>query len=74
VIFCHDVEKCLSLLDDRERELIKRITLQEYSQGEAAAMVGISLRSCIRQYGATLDRLTRILMRAGMLEPQKACQ
>jgi len=74
VIFCHDVEKCLSRLDGRERDLIKRIALQAYSQAEAAGMLGISLRCCLKQYARTLDRLTRMLLKAGMLEPLKSCQ
>jgi len=74
VIFCYDVEKCLSRLDERERELIKRIALQSYTQAEAAAILGLSLRSCVQQYMRTLDRLTKMLLKSGMLEPLKGCQ
>ena len=74
VIFCYDVEKCLKVLDAREKELIRRIALQAYSQGEAAGMLGISLRSCVRQYAATLDKLTRVLLENGMLKPLESCQ
>jgi hypothetical protein len=74
VIFCHDMEKRLARLEPVERELIKRITLQQYTQGETAGMLGMSLRSCIRRYGAAIDRLTGLLLEAGMLEPLKDCQ
>jgi predicted DNA-binding protein (UPF0251 family) len=74
VIFCHDMEKRLKMLEPLDRELIKRITLQEYTQGEAAGMVGVSLRTCIRKYGRALDRLTELLLEAKMLEPLKGCQ
>ena len=74
VIFCYDVEKCLKVLDGREKELIRRIALQAYSQGEAAGMLGISLRSCVRQYAATLDKLTRVLLENGLLKPLESCQ
>jgi len=74
VIFCFDVEKCLNRLDAQEKELIKRITLQAYSQAEAAAMLGISMRSCVSKYAQTLDHLTRVLLRARLLDPQKCCQ
>jgi len=74
VIFCYDVERCLGRLDERERDLIKRIALQAYTQTEAAGMLGISLRCCLQQYAHTLDRLTRMLLKAGMMEPLKSCQ
>ncbi len=74
VIFCHDVEKCLKVLDARERELIKRIALQAYSHGEAAGILGLSLRSCIRYYFAALDKLTRELLELELLRPLESCQ
>jgi hypothetical protein len=74
VIFCYDVERCLRRLDEGELDLIKRIALQEYSQGEAAAMLGMSLRHCAQKYGRTLDRLTKVLLEARLLEPLKSCQ
>lgn len=69
VIFCMDVERCLEKLQPGEKALIKRIALQEYSHGEAAGILGMSLRGVIQRYGAALDRLTGILLAAGMMEP-----
>jgi hypothetical protein len=57
-----------------DQQLIKRIALQEYTQGEAAGMLGLSLRNCIRQYGYALDLLTEMFLEAKMLEPLKSCQ
>lgn len=74
VIFCFDVEKRLGRLTVMNQQLIKRIGLQEYTQGEAAGMLGLSLRNCIRQYGYALDQLTEMFLEAGMLEPLKSCQ
>jgi hypothetical protein len=74
VIFCFDVEKRLGQLTVMNQQLIKRIGLQEYTQGEAAGMLGLSLRNCIRQYGYALDALTEMFLEAGMLEPLKSCQ
>jgi hypothetical protein len=74
VIFCFDVEKRLGRLTTMNQQLIKRIGLQEYTQGEAAGMLGLSLRNCIRQYGSALDELTEMFLEAGMLEPLKSCQ
>jgi len=74
VIFCVDVEHCLAKLQPLELALVKRIAVQEYSQGEAASVLGLSLRACIRRYNGALDRLTGILLEAGILEPLKSCQ
>jgi DNA-directed RNA polymerase specialized sigma24 family protein len=74
VIFVHDVEKCLAKLDNGQQQLIERIAIQEYSQGEAAEMMGLSLRSVLRRYGEALDRLTQLLLEAGLLYSLKSCQ
>ncbi len=74
VIFCFDVEKRLGRMQVMDQQLIKRIALQQYTQGEAAGMLGLSLRNSIRQYGQALDRLTEMFLEAGMLEPLKSCQ
>ncbi len=74
VIFCMDIEKMLAVLDPIEQRLVTRIALQQYKQGEAAAMLGLSLRNAIRRYGDALDKLTERLLEARMLEPQKSCQ
>jgi hypothetical protein len=73
VIFCYDVEKRLGRLGTMDQQLIKRIALQQYTQGEAASMLGLSLRNCIRQYGHALDRVTEMFLAAKMLEPLKSC-
>lgn len=74
VIFCFDVEKRLARLPVLDQQLIKRVALQEYTHGEAAGMLGLSLRNCIRLYGRSLDALTEMFLAAGMLEPLKSCQ
>lgn len=68
VIFCIDVERCVAKLEKEQQELIKRISLQEYTQGETASLLGMSLRDVVRKYGAALDRLTSVFLKAGMLE------
>jgi hypothetical protein len=73
-IFCVDVERCLGRLTPMERALLKRIAVQQYSQGEAAMGFGISLRSCGRRYHQAVDKLTGIFLETRMLEPQKSCQ
>ena len=71
VIFCHDVEQRLARLNTTEQQLIKRIVLQRYTQGETAMMLGISLRTCIKRYGAAVDRFTELLLEASLLDTQR---
>jgi hypothetical protein len=70
VIFCFDMERQLAQLTTQEKELVKRIALQQYTQMEVAGMLGVTLRHCVRLYGATLDRLTELFLRARLLEAQ----
>lgn len=74
VIFLYDIERCLERLDPEQQRLIARISLQEYTLLEAAAMLGLPPRTAIRRYCRALDRLTRIFLEAEMLEPLKRCQ
>ena len=74
VIFVHDVEKCLARLDDAQQLLIRRIGLQEFTQGETAALTGLSIRTVNRRYSEALDRLTEIFLKLELLRPSIACQ
>jgi hypothetical protein len=74
VIFVHDVERCLATLNEGQQHLIKRIALQEYTQGETAGLLGLSLRTVVRRYADALDLLTEIFLERRLLEPLKACQ
>lgn len=68
VIFVHDVEKCLKKLDIFSQQLIRRISLQEYTQGEAAGLLGVSLRTIVRRYGEAVDTLTQIFLDHKLLD------
>jgi len=68
VIFCHDVEQRLAKLNPMEQQLIKRVALQRYTRGETAGMLGIGLNTCTFRYGRAVDRLTGLLMEAGLLD------
>jgi len=70
VIFCHDVGNCIGRLKPGQQHLLRRIALQGYSQGETAAMLGISLRTVIRRYFEALDELTSMLIAGKLLQPQ----
>ena len=74
VIFVNDVERCLKRLGRPEQQLLERIAVQEYTQGEAAGLLGMSLRTVVRRYPAALDELTGIFLELGLLEPFTECQ
>ncbi len=73
VIFVHDVERCLAKLNPVERELVKRIALQEYTQAEAAELLGVSVRTVVRRYADALDRLTHVFLRLKLMQVPGAC-
>jgi hypothetical protein len=68
VVFCLDVEKMIAKLERLEQGLIERVALQQYTLGEAAGMLGIHPSNSSRLYRKALDRMTWMLLRAGMLE------
>jgi len=70
VIFVHDVGNCIGRLSPGLQHLVRRIALQGYSQGETAAMLGISLRTVTRRYADALDQLTSMLIAGKLLELQ----
>jgi predicted DNA-binding protein (UPF0251 family) len=74
VIFVHDVGQCLDKLDRDQMQLVRRIAMQEYTQGEVAGRMGVSLRSVHGKYGQAIDRVTALFLERGLLEPRIACQ
>ncbi len=82
VIFVHDVERSLEKLSDFDKKLIAKIVLQEYSQEEAATLLGCGRRHAVRCYPEALDRATELFLKRGLLtrlprterESQKSCQ
>ena len=68
VIFVLDVEACLAKLSALERILLNRIVLQEYTQAEVADMLGISMRAVNYKLPDALDRMTRVLLDADLLQ------
>ena len=67
VIFVLDVESCLSKLGCLDRMILSRIVLQEYTQVEAAALLGMGVRTIAYKLPRALDRLTELLLDAGLL-------
>jgi DNA-directed RNA polymerase specialized sigma24 family protein len=67
VIFVLDIEKCLDQLGALDRQLLSRIVLQEYTQPEAASLLGMSVRTVGNKFPQALDRLTQKLLDTGLL-------
>jgi hypothetical protein len=67
VIFVLDIEKCLDQLEELDRQLLSRIVLQEYTQPEAASLLGMSTLTFGKKFPQALDRLTQKLLDTGLL-------
>lgn len=67
VIFVLDVERCLDKLSALDRALLSRVVLQEYTQAETAALLGMSARTVNYKFPQAVDRLTERLLEAGLL-------
>jgi hypothetical protein len=67
VIFVLDVEKCLNQLGSLDRMMLSRIVLQEYTQTEAASLLGMGVRTISYKFPQALDRLTEKLLESGLL-------
>lgn len=67
VIFVLDVEKCLEALSSLDREMIARVVLQEYTQAEAAVLLGMATRTIGYKFPLALDHLTEKLLQSGLL-------
>lgn len=67
VIFVLDVEKCLDKLGSLDRQMLSRIVIQEYTQAEAAVLMGMSVRTICYKFPQALDRLTEKLLESGLL-------
>ncbi len=68
VIFVHDVKQCMSTLPSEQQRLLLRIAIQEYTFGEVAAGLNISVRSVQRRYTESLDELTAVFLERHLLE------
>jgi len=67
VIFVLDIENCISQLGSLDREILGRVVLQEYTQAEAAVLLGMAVRTISYKYPLAVDRLTEKLLAASLL-------
>jgi hypothetical protein len=82
VIFVHDVEHALEILDEVEKKIIARMVLQDYTQDETAALLGCGRRTVVRRLPEALDKLSEVFLKGGLLRrlpdpkpvTEKSCQ
>jgi DNA-directed RNA polymerase specialized sigma24 family protein len=67
VIFVLDMESCLSEVPPLDREILCKIVVQEYTQTETAALLGMGARHIAHRLGLALDRLSEKLLAGGLL-------
>ena len=67
VIFVLDVERCLARLNSLDRSILSRVVLQEYTQAEAAQLLGMSVRTMCYKFPKAMDHLTALLLDDGLL-------
>jgi len=67
VIFVLDVETCLDKLSPLDRQILNRVVLQEYTYTETASLLGMGVRTLSNKVPLALDRLTQLLLDAGLL-------
>jgi hypothetical protein len=68
VIYVLDIERCLQRLRKRDQELITRVVLQEYTQEEAARLLGCPVIAVERRLPEVLDSLTATFLELGLLK------
>jgi DNA-directed RNA polymerase specialized sigma24 family protein len=67
VIFVHDVECCLNLLDAADKILIATLGMEQYTQEEAAESLRCTQRTIGRRYAEALDNLSQIFLKREIL-------
>ena len=61
------MEKCIKALPSLDRDILNRVVIQEYTQSEAAQLLGMGSRTLSYKFPAALDRLTAKLIEAEIL-------
>jgi hypothetical protein len=82
VIFVHDVEQCLEDLNQFDRKVLGKVVFQDYTQDEAAHLLGCGRKKIWRRVPEILDVVSEKLLEHGLLYrfpvktpiAQKSCQ
>jgi hypothetical protein len=68
VLYVLDIERCVHALRRPDQELITRVILQEYTQEEAARVLGRTVISIERRLPEVLDLLSERFLELGLLK------
>jgi hypothetical protein len=68
VIFVIDIERCLDRLDPLDKKLIALIVLQEYTQEEAAQLLGYTDRQVRNRFSDAVDTVSAMFLEKRMLK------
>lgn len=69
VIFVHDVEKCVNMLDGFSKNLVAYGLLQGYRHEEISRILNCPLRSVQRNFPRAVDNLSLLFLRHGIIQP-----
>lgn len=72
LIFVIDMSRCIDAPSKFDQTMLARLVKQDYTQPEAAELLGISHRTLTCKFPATLDRLTVKLLDAGIMMTSSA--
>jgi hypothetical protein len=67
VIFVHDVERALEHLNHFAKQLITTVIFQDYTQDEAAEVLGCTRRTVCREFPEAVDIISELFLDGGLL-------
>lgn len=67
LLFVLQVERILDGLSDEEREMFGAMALHEMTQRDAAARMGVSVRTVLRMWARLEAKLVRMFLDAGLI-------
>ena len=68
VIFVHDLERCVEELDESSQQLLVRMVFQEYTQEQAAKLLGCTAKTLMIWLAQVLDQLSVLLLKRSLLD------
>jgi predicted DNA-binding protein (UPF0251 family) len=68
VIFVHDVDRCLEKVHKRHQVVVTRLFFQQYTNNEAADLMGCPRTTFVRWRTDALNAVTAIFMERGLLK------
>ena len=67
VIYVHDVENCINCLKHFDQQVIARVVFQDYTQQDAAKLLGCTDRYLRKRLSVTLDVLSQLFLERNMM-------